>query len=696
MNKETCVFEIGVEEIPAQYVATMADSFRQNALTLLSELRLEYERLVVYYTPRRFVLLVYGLADEQTLLKQTMKGPAKKIAFEQDGVPSKALEGFLKKNAKTVDDVYFITDGKSEYVAVDITMSGQRTIEVLKDGFSKLILQIYNPNPMRWGNYRIKFIRPIRWLMAVYGNQVINAKIECADANNITYGHRILAPYPITILSAKDYMTEMEKVFVIVDQEKRKQLIVSQIHELEKKYNFNVEIDDMLLNEVSNIVEYPTCAVGHYEEKYLSLPECIIKDPLKSQQRYFPVYINNKLTNAFIYTRNGGKLAIENVTCGNERVLRPRLEDAEFFYNSDMKTTISDKAESLHNVMFVDNGGSYGDKVLRIEAIALKLAENIGYQEKELIKQSARIMKADLVSSVVREYTNLQGLVGGVFARNEGYDPRICTAISEQYLPNYYGDKLPTEILSAIMSIADKLDSFMCLCAVGLKPAGSSDPYGLRRQILGVFNIALAMEIDLDLDQFVIGCINLYLNYIAIQKETKEHYIEFLLDYLYQRLRVFLHDEKKYSFDLLDKISLKDLNVYKSVKKILMIKNIANEEWYLDFLQIFNRIVKLIKSSKNEYSVFDANLSDVQAKTMFDAFYAEKKAILEAINREEYEVAIQKIADIGKTINLFMENNIALCDNTELRQNRLAFFVEFCDTCSNIIQFNLNHSFMVS
>lgn len=687
MNKSSFVFEIGVEEIPSQYVATMADSLRENAVKMFEEVHLEYDQLKVYYTPRRFALLVDGLAEEQTLQKLTVKGPAKKIAFGPDGNPSKALEGFLKKNEKTVDDVYVVADGKNEYVAVDVVKSSQKAVDVLKDELSKLVLQIYNPNPMHWGGYKIKFIRPIRWLMAVYGSQVIATELECATASNITYGHRTLAPAPVAIASADSYMTELEKVFVIVDQDKRKQLIVSQIHDLEKENGFAVEIDEALLDEVSNIVEYPTCAVGSFEEKYLSLPECIIKEPLKNQQRYFPVYIDGKITNAFVYTRNGGKYAIENVTRGNERVLRPRLEDAEFFYNSDLKNTIADKAEALRNVMFVDNGGSYADKMQRVEAIALRLAERIGYPETELIKQTAKIMKADLVSAVVREYTGIQGLVGGVFAQNEGYDPRVCSAISEQYLPNFYGDKLPTEMLSAIMSIADKLDSFMCLSAVGLKPAGSSDPYGLRRQILGVYNITLEMAIDIDLDQFVTECVAFYANSFTAQKETQEQYTKFILDYLYQRLRIFLHDEKKYSYDELDKISLTDLNVYKSVKKVKMIEKIADEQWYQDFLQIFNRIVKLIKSSKDACGVFDAKLPDAQASQMFDAFYSEKASILEAIGKEEYETAIQKIAAIGKSINSFMENNIALCDENDLRLNRLAFFSEFCDTCGSIIHF---------
>ncbi len=686
MNRQSLIFEIGVEEIPSQYVATMAESLRENAEKMIAELRLSCDSVKVYYTPRRFALTVKNLSDEQEELKLTVKGPARKIAFDQDGNPTKALQGFLTKNQKEVADIYTISDAKAEYVAVDVVKEGEKTVDVLKDALSKLVFQIYNPNPMHWASYKIKFIRPIRWLMALYGDQVIPSEIECATAGNVTWGHRTLADHAIEIANADAYMDEMEKAYVIVDQDKRRDMIVSQIHQLEKDNGFTAEIDPSLLDEVTNIVEYPTCAVGHFEEKYLSLAECIIKDPLKTQQRYFPVYKDGKITNAFIYARNGGTYCLDNVTRGNERVLHPRLEDAEFFYNSDLKTTILEKADALKNVMFVDNGGSYADKVKRIETIALRFAGKVGFTETDLISQTARIMKADLVSAVVREYTDTQGLVGGVFAENEGYDPRVCKAIAEQYLPNFYGDKLPSEPLSAIMSIADKLDSFMCLSAVGLKPAGSSDPYGLRRQILGIYNIALEMGFDLDLDTFVRECVDLYADSLSAQGESREDYVKFLMDYLYQRLRIFLHDEKKFSYEDLDKISVSDLNVYKSVKKAKMIGEICNEQWYLDFLQIFNRIIKLVKSSKDEPGTFDKTVQDPQAEAMFKAYYDERDALVKAISEEEYERAIQKIAEIGKSINVFMENNMALCDDTTMRLNRLAFFSDFCRVCGIIIQ----------
>lgn len=686
MNRQLLVFEIGVEEIPSQYILSMADSLRENAIKMLSDLRLEYDNAEVFYTPRRLALIVEGLADEQPCQQLTVKGPARKIAYDQDGNPSKALLGFLKKNNKTADDVYFAADSKAEYAAVDVLYEGEKTVDVLTDGLSKLVARIYNPNPMHWGNYNIKFIRPIRWLLALYGSHIIPAAIECAAAGNISYGHRTLADYAVTVSCAEEYMDKLADVYVIVDQNKRKQMIISQIRNLEKANGFSAEWDEPLLDEVTNIVEYPTCAVGQFDKKYLSLPECIMKDPLKNQQRYFPVFVDGKITNYFIYTRNGGSSFIDLVTRGNERVLRPRLEDAVFFYQSDKKTTMLEKAAALRQVVFVENGGSYADKSCRIAEIARRLAARVGYRDIDFIKQTAQIMKADLISAVVREYTDIQGIAGGVFAQNEGYAPQVCTAISEQYLPNYYGDRLPSETLSSIMSIADKLDTVMCLSAVGLKPVGTGDPYGLRRQTLGIFNIALAAGFDTDFDAFIPECADIYGEYLNDQDETMDSYVKFLQNYFYQRLRVFLHDEKGFSYDDLDKISVSDLNVYKSVKKADMIGKIRSDPWYLEFLQIFNRIVKLIKSSHESPEEFDTSIEDADAEDMFAAFYTRKKAVLEAIVREEYETAIQMIAEIGKFINCFMERNMALCDDNVIRLNRLAFFTEFCDVCGTIIR----------
>ncbi len=686
MNKKRLVFEIGVEEIPAQYVRTMAESLKANAADLFANLRLHYEDLNVHYTPRRFALIVDGLDEAQESVTRVNKGPSVNIAFQADGqTPTPALLGFLKKCGKTPADVKIEKDGKNSYVTVEMTLEGKKTEELVAEPLASLIFSIYCPNPMRWGEYKIKFIRPIRWLMAFFGDTLLPVSIECASSAPETYGHRTLADGPKPVKNADDYERALKDSFVILTEEERKAIIRRQIAALEAANGFEAEIDEALLDKVANIVEYPTCAVGHFEEKYLALPECVIKNPLKTQQCYFPVYRNGKIDNAFIYVRNGGDYMIDNVTRGNERVLRPRLADAQFFFDNDTKHTLKDLAQQLDNVVFVEKVGSYTDKAKRVAVIAKKFAGLVDYHDDEKIDLTVSLLKADLVSSVVREYTDIQGVVGGVFARRDGYPEDVCTAISEQYLPNFFGDSLPSTRFSAIVSIADKLDSIISLCAAGLKPTGSADPYGLRRQALSIFQIALDQGFDVDLDAFIRDVAGMYAPFYQAAGETTDENVEFLHNFFLQRLRVFLHEVKGIAISDIDRISVDDLNIYKSMKKAQMIQEIGETDWYKQFIQIFNRMQKLIKNMHVD-AKFDPCLPDAEAADMFRVFTGKREEIVRMVDEEEYSGAIRQIAACAESITAFMENCRALCDDEALRCNRIAFFDDFCAVCGRIIQ----------
>ncbi len=686
MKKEKFIFEIGVEEIPSQYVSTMAQSYLQNAEKAFGANNLSYESAKVYYTPRRLILAVDGLNEKQNDSAVSVKGPTKKIAYNEDGTPSRALLGFLAKNNCTEKDISFVSDAKGDYVVYETVLKGEQTTDVLKKILADVVLSVYNPNPMRWNEYKIKFIRPIRWLLALYGAEKIDVELECAVAGKVTYGHRTLANRAVEVKSADEFFSVLKNNFVIADQAERKQAILAQLKQIEEENGFVVERDDDLLDEISNIVEYPTCAVGHFEEKYLALPACVIKTPMKTQQRYFPVYNKDgKITNAFVFVRNGDKNFIENVIRGNERVLRPRLADAEFFYAGDAKTTLAEKADLLGNVVFVEKAGSYLDKNARVTAIAEKLASKVGFTDTESIKTAVRLMKADLVSNVVREYTEIQGVVGGEFAAADGYGVDVCKAISEQYLPNFAGDKLPSCTLSAIVAIADKLDTIMSLCSVGLKPSSSSDPYGTRRQTLGILLTALDRGFDVDMDKFIEECAPAYEKFFAAEGDTKESFVAFIRAFFAQRLKVFLQEEKGFTVEELSRVSLGDLNIFKAVKKVNLIREIADTDWYKDFMQIFNRVGKLLKSNTADCSDIEKEVVDDEASAMFASYRAVRKDIVAHIDGERYEDAIRLIAEVGKSINDFMEHNFALCEDADKRAQRIRFFADFCSVCGNII-----------
>lgn len=681
--KKELIIEIGVEEIPAQYVKTMAESYKTNAIKMLNELKLEFEDIKVLWTPRRLSLCVKNLVDKQEDEKLLVKGPSVKVAFEQDGkTPTRALAGFLAKNNKSVEDI--ITNG--DYVCLDYVKEGSKAVDVLPSAIQKLILSIYNPNPMRWNSFKMKFIRPIRWILALLDSEVIPVELECVKSSSYTYGHRTLCNRQLLVSSAKDYQKVLENGFVILNQDDRKNLILNQIKLLEKENNFTVEVDESILDEITNIVEYPTCAVGYFEEKYLSLPECVIKCPLKEQQRYFAVYKDGSISNTFVFVRNGGKDFIENVIKGNERVLRPRLADAEFFMANDLKTTLKEKAKGLSNVVFVEKAGSYLVKNERTRKIASLLAKVLDYKEKENeIEITTSLMKADLVSNIVREYTSIQGQLGAIFAEKDGYSKQVALAIKEQYLPAYQGDNLPTSIFSSIISIADKLDNILSLCAVGLKPTSSSDPYGLRRQIIGIFLIALEQKFDLDFDKIIDNLASIYEPYYSKENESTTEFTSFVKEFFEQRLRIFLNEVKKYNATELAQISVKELNIYKSIKKLEMIRKISKTDWFNDFTSIFNRVLKLIKNFDCEKLAFTSGVVDREAEEMFNAFNENKSNILENIEKENYEKAIELIAKCGNKINEFMTKHLALCEDEKKKNNRIIFFNEFCKVCGLIL-----------
>ena len=686
MEKKNYVLELGVEEIPAQYIKRMADSMAENAKLCLDEQHLDFDKVYVLYTPRRLTLFVDGLVSAQPDQTVQVKGPATKIAFNEKGEPSAALLGFLKKNGCTVEDVRVLSDGKNEYTSIEHLEKGKQTVDILGACMEKVILSIYNPNPMRWANFKIKFIRPIRWILSLYGEQAVSVKLECAESSNVTYGHRTLANHGAEVKSADAYIETLRGLYVVVDQNERRQTILDQIAAIEKANDLSVEMDADLLEEINNLVEYPTAALGHFEEEYINLPECVIKSPLKTQQRYFPVYRDGKIVNAFVFVRNGDANYLDNVIAGNERVIRPRLADAKFFFAKDRETTLADKADKLKRVVFVNALGSYADKAQRVIAIATKLAAIVGYADVAKIKTVGELMKADLVSNLVREYTDTQGLVGGEFARLEHYEEDVCNAIAEQYLPNFAGDTLPGSNLSAVMAIADKMDSVLGLCAADMKPSGSADPYGLRRQVLGIFLIANDRLFDVDMDGFIDVCAPLYAAYVDASGQSMADFVAFVKSFFLQRLKVFLNEQMKYTKDELDVLSLDDLNIYKSIKKANLIRAIADTDWYKDFLQIYKRIQNLIKSAGVTAITRLDGVQDEAAEEMFRAFADRKESIAEGIRSERYEDAIKLIAECSAYVNKFMSENKALSDDADVKNNRLAFFGEFCGLCSQIIK----------
>ena len=484
------LLEVGVEEMPAHVVTPSIKQLHQRVADYLQEERISFDEIQEFATPRRLALLIRGLADKQPDVDETVKGPVKKIAQDSDGNWTKAAIGFTRGQGATVDDIEFREVKGEEYVFVEKHIAGKPVAEVLT-GLPNVITAMNFPTLMKWGYNNLQFIRPIRWLVSLLNDQVVPFSILDVAAGRTTRGHRFLG-HDIELATAEDYEAELEKEFVIVDPLRRKKVISDQIDAIVEEHDWVIDKDPDLLEEVTNLVEWPTAFAGSFDKKYLVLPDEVLITSMKDNQRFF--YLRDhqgKLLPNFIAVRNGNKEYLENIIKGNERVLVPRLEDAKFFYEEDQKLTIDQYVDRLKKVSFHDKISSMYDKMQRVAVIAQLLGKRLNLSAAELadLDRAAHIYKFDLTTQMVGEFAELQGVMGEIYAKLFGEKDDVAAAIREHYMPISAEGDLPATKLGAILAIADKLDSILSFFAVDMIPSGSNDPYALRRQAFGIVRI---------------------------------------------------------------------------------------------------------------------------------------------------------------------------------------------------------------
>ena len=492
------LLEIGVEELPSRFGQTTLDQIENNLSKLLKEERINFDNIEKYATPRRLTFVIKNLADKATDLEEEVKGPAKKIAVDADGNFTKPALGFMKSKGLDPENVYFKQLGNAEYLFGTIKQEGKHTSEVLKTIVPEAIKNVTFPKAMRWGGKNMRFARPIRWMVALLNNEVLDIDLEGIKSSNITRGHRFLGEKEFEVNSVEEYFEKLDKNFVVLDQHKRKEMIREQAIEVAKSLGGEVELDEDLLEEITFLVEYPTAFYGEFDEEYVKLPKEVVTTPMKEHQRYFPVLKDGKLLPNFIAVRNGDSNRIDLVKAGNEKVLRARLADALFFYHEDTKKPLESFVDKLQTVVFQAKLGTVYDKTLRIEKLSQVILNELNMTEsKENTLRAAKLCKADLVTNMVFEFTELQGIMGRDYAQVSGENEEVCQGIFEHYLPRFAGDILPETNTGIALSIADKLDSIAGFFAIGIKPSGSQDPYALRRQALGILSILLDESFNL-------------------------------------------------------------------------------------------------------------------------------------------------------------------------------------------------------
>lgn len=673
MTKNLLV-ELGLEELPAYVVTPSEKQLGQKMEAFLTEHRLSFEMIETFSTPRRLAVRVRGLADKQTDLTEDFKGPSKKIALDADGNFTKAAEGFVRGKGLTTADIEFREIKGEEYVYVTKNEEGKSAKDVLV-AIPELLQSLTFPVSMAWANNSFTYIRPVHTLTVLLDDEALDMDFLDISSARISRGHRFLGK-ETEIASADSYEADLRAQFVITDPAERQNMIVEQIKAIEDKHNVTVEIDEDLLNEVLNLVEYPTAFMGSFDTKYLEVPEEVLVTSMKNHQRYFVVRDKSgKLLPNFISVRNGNDQHIDNVIKGNEKVLVARLEDGEFFWREDQKLKIADLVERLKVVTFHEKIGSLYEHMERTKVIAEKLADLAGLSadEKADVARAASIYKFDLLTGMVGEFDELQGIMGEKYALLAGEKPAVAAAIREHYLPNSAEGELPESKVGAVLALADKFDTLLSFFSVGLIPSGSNDPYALRRATQGIVRILEAFGWEIPLDQLIAELYSL--NFASLTYDNQPAVMDFI------RARV----EK-----MMDKAIPKDIREAVLASSTFVVR-----------LQLAASSAIFQKSKEADYKEAVENLSRVfnlaekaETTAIDEALFenAEEKALFEAVVglelTEDMTENLNKLFALSPVIAAFFDNTMVMADDAAVKANRLALLKVLADKASSVAVFN--------
>ena len=658
------LFEIGAEEIPAGFMPNILGQLKTLAETKLNDAHLPFESIATYGTPRRLALIVKGLADTSAEISERHKGPSASIAYDADGNPTKAAIGFARGKGLDVADLV-VEDG---YIYAETKTAGVPAKDIITDMLPQLITGLNFPKSMHWGNLDAKFVRPVRWLVALLDEEVIPVEFATVKSGNVTRGHRFLGADEITIKNAASYVDTLKENFVMVDQDARRVLISKQLHDIAASKNASIVWDDDLLEEINYLVEWPTALCGGFEESYLALPDAAIITPMKDHQRYFPlVDQDGKLLPMFLTVRNGSDHSIEVVQAGNERVLRARLDDAKFFFNEDRKKPLIDRQDGLTKIVFQEGLGNLADKTERLLTLGRVFTEECELHEdaRVVLERATELAKTDLTTGMVTEFTELQGVMGKEYALLDGESPEVAEAIFEQYLPRFAGDVLPQTEAGKVLSIIDKIDNIVATFSRGLIPTGSQDPYALRRQTIGILNILLNSEWNISLRPIIVESMNL----LNVPADKQDELLGQVEEFITLRLKnIFLDREVPHHvIDLL--LSNNELSVAdaEGLVKALLANRIDEN---VELVQAFTRMYNLVKDVT--YTGVDESLLKEDAeRSLYEAATKASEASIDAWDKNDYDAVVAVPATLVPAINTFFEDVMVMDKDEAIKANRL-------------------------
>ncbi|WMT42403.1 glycine--tRNA ligase subunit beta [Paenibacillus sp. D2_2] len=671
MSKDL-LFEIGLEEMPARFIRAAMEQLSERMSKWLDDSVITHGVVESYASPRRLAVLVKDVAEKQEDVHEEVKGPSRKIALDENGEWSKAALGFARSQGATPDQFTFKDLGGTEYVYVSKSSTGVETASIVAEGLMGIIHAMNFPKNMRWGNHDFKFVRPIRWIVALYGQQVIDLEIAGVKSGNMTRGHRFLGQDTV-ISEPANYVEALRAQHVIVDVNERQKLIEEQIAALASEKGWNIAVKDDLLEEVLFLVETPTALYGKFEESFLNIPKEVLITSMREHQRYFPV-LNNEggLLPYFVTVRNGNAENLDIISRGNEKVLRARLSDAKFFYEEDQKLQIKDALSKLESIVFHEELGTVGDKVRRIRRNAEKLSHllNVESGAAEMISRTAEICKFDLVTQMVGEFPELQGVMGEDYARKAGEPEAVARAVFEHYQPRFSGDQVPASEIGSIVSIADKIDTITGCFSIGIIPTGSQDPYGLRRQAAGIVQIILEHKLSVSLNDIFKISLETHASFRGL-KRTEEEIMRDLLEFFGLRVKKTLSDSLRY--DVVDAVIAAGYDDVVSVvqRGAALMDAVTNQADFKVTVESFGRVSNLAAKASAMKVRFDL-LSDPAEQQLYDAWRSITEDYRSKLAERHEAEALNLLGGLQAAITNFFEKVMVMADDEEIRTNRLA------------------------
>ncbi len=685
MKAQNLLLEIGCEEFPASFVEPALSYLKEKISQKLSENHLSFTSTETFGTPRRLIVIVYDVPEVQPDREELIVGPSERAAFDENRNPTKAALGFAKSKGVDVSELTVVENPpgrKGRYVAVKRVVKGKKTAEVLKEVLPEVITSIPFKKSMRWGEKRIRFARPIRWITAAYGKEAVEFEIDGIKSSNVSFGHRFLSPEPFVVEEPSEFISQLEERFVVADIEKRKAIILDRAKDLAKGIGGELLEDEDLLNEVTNLVEFPYPILGSFEEEFLELPKEVPVVVMKDHQKFFSVVDKNgNLKNYFIGVSNIKPVDDLTVRLGYEKVLRARLSDALFFFKEDRKKKLEERVKDLSGIVFHEKLGTMLDKTERLESLAPFTSTQLGFDKEEKAKRAAHLCKADLLTEMVNEFPELQGTMGKYYALLDGENEEVAIAIEEHYLPRFSGDRVAETETGISLSIAEKVDNLTGFIGAGLKPTGSADPFALRRNALGLIQTLIENEISVRLTPLIEKAEELYREQGI---ELSESTVQETLSFIKERLKNYLR-EKGFSPDSVDAVLSVSDDPYDSLLRVKAIEKLRQNPEFEAVLYTMRRVVNIIPEGFTP-SPFEPE--GEYEKNLYEAFHRVREEIEKFLKEKDYERALFKIKELKPAVDSFFDNVMVMDKDEKVRNRRLSLLKAIADHLLRLADFS--------